>query len=279
MSLGAREVAFNHATFGWSVPFGELISVVSSSGAGGVGIWSDKLDGLPAMQARARIEEAGLRVTAVNRGGFFVAGTLQGRQRAIDETLRQIDVTHDLGSDVLLIVPGGLADDVRSIDRAREHVLQGLEAVLPHAAACGIRLGIEPFHPGLTTSRGVTNTLDSALDLCDRLGSSLGVILDVHHLWWDPNLHAAISRAGDRILGLHLCDWALEATDPSSDRVVMGEGVADIPAIIRSVRNAGYKGFLEVEIFSRHDLWRRPPRDVAKLCLERAMSCIVEAEA
>lgn len=278
MTAANHQFAFNHATFGWHLPFVDFVSIVAETGASGVGVWSDRLGGLSPEEARRRIENAGLRITSLNRGGFFVAGSLDGRQRAINETIRQIDIAWRMGAEVLLVVPGGMSDEVRDIKRARVQVREGLEAVATHASAAGIRLGIEPFHPALTASRGVVNTLDSALDLCDALGSPLGVILDVYHLWWDPNVFAAIARAGDRILGHHLCDWKLHPVDVLTDRAIMGDGVADVAGITRAARQAGYDGLLEIEIFSHDDLWRRPARDVAKLCLERALGCLPDME-
>jgi sugar phosphate isomerase/epimerase len=277
LTAANHQFAFNQATFGWNLPFVDFVSVVAESGAGGVGVWSDRLGGLSPEEAHRRIEDAGLRITALNRGGFFVAGSADGRRRAIDETLRQIDIACRIGTAVLLVVPGGMSDEVRDIERARDQVREGLAAVAAHASAAGVRLGIEPFHPALTASRGVINTLDSALDLCDGLGPPLGVVLDIYHLWWDPNVRAAIARAGDRILGHHLCDWKLQPVDVLTDRAIMGDGVADVVGITRAARRAGYSGLLEIEIFSRDDLWRRPAREVASLCLERARDCVAVA--
>ncbi len=274
----ARRISFNHATFGWAVPFAEFVSVVAASGAGGVGVWSERMDGISPEDARTRLRDAGLSVTALNRGGFFVAASEQDRRRAVDATRRQIDFAARLGSEVLLIVPGGLSEDVRDLQRARDHVHAGLAAVMADATAAGVKLGLEPFHPALTASRGVINTCDSALDLCNRLGPSLGIVTDIYHMWWDPGAHAAIARAGPRILGHHICDWKLSPSDVATDRAVMGEGVADVVGLTRSVLQAGYAGLVEIEIFSQDDLWRRPPEDVARLCLDRAVDCLRRVE-
>lgn len=277
MLAAHRQFAFSHATFGWKLPFVDFVSVVAASGAGGVGVWSDRLDDLSPEQARIRIEDAGLAITGLNRGGFFVADSADKRGQAIDETRRQIDIASRIGAPVLVIVPGGMSDEIRDIGRARAHVREGLEAVARDASAAGVRLGIEPFHPALTTWRGVINTLDSALDLCDDLGPPHGVILDIFHIWWDPNVFRAIGRAGDRIIGHHLCDWKLHPIDLLTDRGVMGDGVADVAGITRAARQAGYDGLLEIEIFSQDDLWRRPAQEVAEFCLARAADCLAGA--
>jgi len=55
--------------------------------------------------------------------------------------------------------------------------------------------------PGLLAAdRACVNTLAQANDLCDELAPNgnegLGVAVDVHHVWWDPELKAQIERAG-----------------------------------------------------------------------------------
>ena len=272
--ISPERLAFNHATFGWDVPFPDFVATVAASGAKGVGVWSDHLGGSSPAEAGRRIRGEGLSVTALNRGGFFVAPSRAERSKAIDETRRQIEATRLIGGDALLVVPGGLSAEVRDLARARAHVAEGLASVLGDARDAGVRLALEPFHPALTASRGVVNTLDSALDLCDLLGEPLGVVTDVYHVWWDPRAHAAIARAGSRILGHHLCDWKLEPVDVATDRGVMGDGVADVAGLTDAVLRAGYGGLLEIEVFSRDDLWRRPAREVAKLCVERALACL-----
>ena len=52
---------------------------------------------------------------------------------------------------------------------------------------------------------------------------------------------------------------------------MMGDGVIDIRLIRSQVESAGYRGFVEVEIFSR-DWWARPEADVLAVCAERLVS-------
>ena len=52
-------------------------------------------------------------------------------------------------------------------------------------------LAIEPLHPMYAADRACVNTLDQALDICERLGEGVGVAIDVYHVWWDPELAAA----------------------------------------------------------------------------------------
>jgi sugar phosphate isomerase/epimerase len=273
----ARRISFNHATFGPDVSFRAFLETVSESGAAGIGVWTDRLDGLSAVEAGKAIRDVGLQISGVNRGGFFTGATGPERQSAVDQTLRQIEATIDLGGDMLVIVPGGLAKDLRRIELARDHVRWGLEKIEGFAKASGVRLAIEPFHPALSAARGVVNTLDLAVDIALEFGDHVGVVTDIFHIWWDPNVYAAIARGGSRIFGHHLCDWKLETIDPFADRGVMGEGVADVPGLTAAVMDAGYQGLMEIEIFSRNDLWTMDRGAISALCLQRALCCLKTA--
>ncbi len=99
--------------------------------------------------------------------------------------------------------------------------------------------------------------------------ATLGVCLDVYHIWWDPALARAIERAKGRITGFHVCDWLLETKDALNDRGMMGDGVIDIRAIRAMVEQAGYRGLVEVEIFSAANWWKRPIEETLDVCKER----------
>lgn len=50
---------------------------------------------------------------------------------------------------------------------------------------------------------------------------------------------------------------------------MMGDGVADLPALRQSVEAAGYAGFCEVEVFSARDWWQRDPESVLDAIVSR----------
>lgn len=156
-----------------------------------------------------------------------------------------------------------MADSLaRPADRAAE--------AAPHAAACGVRLALEPLNPAHGGDRSCLVTLRDAFDSCDRIGAAnVGVAVDVYHVWWDTDLPRQLDRAGDRILGLHLRDWLAETRDVLLDRGMMGDGVADIRAIRGAAEAAGCAGPCEVEIFSAGHWWKRDPDEVLDVMVER----------
>jgi len=75
-------------------------------------------------------------------------------------------------------------------------VQRGIECLAPYVAERCIKLGIEPFHPALLTERSVIVTLAEALNIAERFEpGEVGVVLEVYHVFWGPELYAQIQRA------------------------------------------------------------------------------------
>lgn len=246
----------------------EAIEACARAGIAGIAPWRDRLQECGVAEARRLLRTHGLRVSGLCRGGMFTsAGWLDDNRRAVDEAA-------EIGAECLVLVVGGLAAGSKNIADARRQVRDGIAALLPYARAAGMPLAIEPLHPMYAADRACVNTLAQANDLCDALGEGIGVAIDVYHVWWDPSVEREIERAGRRILAFHVCDWLVPTRDLLLDRGMMGDGVIDIPRLRERVESAGYRGALEVEIFSAENWWNRPAEEVLRVCKERiATAC------
>jgi sugar phosphate isomerase/epimerase len=129
-------------------------------------------------------------------------------------------------------------------------------ALAPFAASHGVRLALEPMHPMYCADRGVLSTLGQALDLAEAFpADQVGVVVDTFHVWWDPEVHEQIARAGARIASYQVCDWITPLpADALLARGMMGDGHIDFEHLGASVAAAGYTGDVEVEIFNA-DVW------------------------
>ena len=262
----------NLATLRNGSSFGQMIDDCLRHGVTAISPWRDQVAAVGLKEAARIVETNKLRVTGLCRGGMFPAETAAGRQANIDDNLKAIDEAAALGADCLVLVVGGLPGSSKDIAGARQMVQDGIAAMLPHAKASGVPIAIEPLHPMYAADRACVNTIDQALDICVELGDeNLGVAVDVYHVWWDPNLAAAIARAGDmkRIFAHHICDWLVPTTDLLLDRGMMGDGVIDLPGIRRMIEAAGYFGPQEVEIFSRDNWWKKSGDEVVRTCVQR----------
>jgi sugar phosphate isomerase/epimerase len=276
LSADARLLSLNTATLGPDRSLAAAVEGCLRHGIGGISPWRDKIAeiGLPA--AERLIRQSGLAVTGVCRGGHFPAASPEGRARALADNRRAVDEAAALGAACLVMVVGGLPPGSKDLADARRQVEDGLAATLDYARPRGVRIAIEPLHPVYAADRSCINTLAQALDLCERLGTGIGVALDVYHVWWDPELPAQIARAGraGRLYAYHVCDWLVPTRDLLNDRGMMGDGVIDLRAIRAQVEAAGYQGFCEVEIFSATTWWPQPVDTILATMVQRGRSCV-----
>jgi sugar phosphate isomerase/epimerase len=95
------------------------------------------------------------------------------------------------------------------------------------------------------------------------------VVVDTYHVWWDPQLYQQIEQAGPRILAFQVCDWVLPLpADVLLGRGHVGDGHIDIRAIADAVVAAGYRGYIEVEIFNE-EIWNTPGDETLRIIADR----------
>jgi sugar phosphate isomerase/epimerase len=245
----------------------QLVEGCRKIGVTNIGLWRDKINPVSSEKARQLIQESGLSVSSLCRGGFFPYSSDQERLKTISDNQRAIDEAVALGSPLLVLVCGGIAP--AGLDRSREMVLEGIAGLTPYAEARGVRLGIEPLHPMFTANRSVITTLEQATALADQFPSdTVGVVIDTYHVWWDPNIYQAIERAGSRIFAFHVSDWLAPPPDFLNGRGLMGDGCIEFGKLAAAVNRAGYHGPIEVEIFNQQ-LWSLPGDEALSLIKKR----------
>ena len=238
----------------WSIE--EAAIKYAASGVKGITVWRDALLNRDIKQTGEMLRRQGLSVISLCRGGFFPSIEHNRRRMAIDDNRKAIEEAFLLGTDKIVLVCG--ADPAQSLEDSRKQISDGIAAIIPDAAAAGVKLAIEPLHPMYADTRSAINTIAQANDLAEALNSPwVGVAVDVYHLWWDPALESEINRCGrnNNLLAFHICDWKSPTTDMLNDRGLMGEGCIPLKKIRSWVESAGFSGFIEVEIFS-NEYWK-----------------------
>jgi len=221
-------------------------------GVSGITIWRQALEGRDLNAVRRQTADAGMEVVSLCRGGFFPATTAAARQTAIDDNLKAIEQAQAIGAPLIVLVCGAVPG--QPLTESRKQITDSIAAVLPAAEKAGVKLAIEPLHPMYADDRSAVNTMRQAHEICDALGSpkSVGIAVDVYHVWWDPELKAQIDLAGqtDRLHAFHICDWRTPTIDLLNDRGLMGEGCINLKEISDWVDATGFTGHREVEVFS-----------------------------
>ncbi|MGC9538198.1 sugar phosphate isomerase/epimerase family protein [Streptomyces sp. UG1] len=243
----------------------ELVEECGRLGIGNVGLWREPVQSYGLEATAKLVRDAGLTVTTLCRGGFFTAIDPAERSKALDDNRRAVDEAATLGTDVLVLVSGGLPAGSKDLRGARERIADALGELGPYAEERGVKLAIEPLHPMYASDRCVVSTLSQALDLAERFpAQQVGVTVDTYHIWWDDTAPAQIARAGagGRIHTFQLADW----TTPLPEGVLtgrgqIGDGAIDMREWLGHVEAAGYRGAIEVELFN-DGLWARDGREV-----------------
>lgn len=223
----------------------------SAAGIHGITIWRNVLENQNLKETKQILDDFGMNVISVARGGFFPSIEIEKRQVAIDDNLLCIEQAAAVGAPVIVLVCG--ADGRQALEKSREQIKEGILKILPKAKAAGIKLAIEPLHPMYAGDRSAINTLAQANEMCEEINSDyVGVAVDVYHLWWDNNLQQEIIRCGKNgnLFAFHICDWNVPTTDFLNDRGLMGDGCINVNEIRGWVEDAGFSGYNEVEIFS-----------------------------
>ncbi|MEU7531054.1 sugar phosphate isomerase/epimerase [Saccharothrix sp. NPDC042600] len=252
MRLSLNQATIKRATVA------EAVDVCVRHGIPSIGLWREPVAEFGLDRSARLVEEAGLRVSSLCRGGFF---TGVDQREALADNRRAIDEAAALRADCLVLVPGGVPD--RDLVGARQRVADALAALAPYAADAGVKLAIEPMHPVFCADRGVVSTLAQALDLAAPFPADVvGVVVDALHVWWDPDLPAQVARAAGRIFSYQVCDWVTPLpADVLLGRGLPGDGHIDLPWLTALVEPF-YGGDVEVEVFNA-DVWAADPSAVA----------------
>lgn len=277
-SLDHSALALNTATLGhnldgygagWSPE--RVIDACAARGFGGIVFWRREI-GDRAMQIGEYVRASGMEVVGLCRTPYLVGS--ERPEQLIDEVKSSIDMSAELGAQVLTIVSGGTEPGTKGILETQKIFAERIRAVSEYAESLDVKLAIEPLNPMFGGNRTCVMTVRDALRVCRWVDvANVGIAVDVYHVWWDTTLTESLEEASDgRIFGYHLCDWLETTRHMLLDRGMMGDGVADLKTIRAAVESAGYEGACEVEVFSAENWWKRDPEEVLDVLVERFRS-------
>jgi sugar phosphate isomerase/epimerase len=245
MRWAINELCSPHTTFE-----DDLVDYVAA-GAHGIGIYEPKLDGgVPDVERVAAMRDAGLRAVmcvptcgSLLPDGFFREPVEpEARIEALCASIRRFAAFDPV---TVMVLPGSFTE--RGPERDRELALEGLRVVAACAAEVGVMLGLEALRP---MSGALVTTLAEAVALIDEAGvEGVGLVLDTWHVWDTLDVLGDIARLADRVVGVQVADWR-EPTRGWCDRILPGDGIADLVAMLGTLERAGFDGWYELEIFS-----------------------------
>ena len=257
--------------------FEEDLRAYRDAGAEGIGVWEIKLREGEEEALLAALRESGLTsTTAVPAVPSIAPIPIPGpddpaeRVEAYCSGLRRLAPFQP--SAVVLLTGAG----------TREVVADGLRTIAAEARSLGLTVALEPYSRFEGVEWTIVNTIAEAAELIDEaeVADAVGIQFDSWHLW-DSDLEADLDEHGGRIVGVHVSD-VREPTRGFADRLLPGDGVADLPRILGLLDRAGWDGYYELEIFSDNgafgqahpdSLWDVPADELARRGREAFLAC------
>ena len=222
--------------------FADDLRAYAEVGVDGVGIWELKLgDGsLESFRASGLGSATAVPTVPSVHPLPLLPGPDSPRER-IDALLRSLEVLAPYEPAAILCFTG---------PGDRETAVRGVREIAREAERLGLRLAVEPFQLEGIESWSILNTLGDAAEFVEAVGSdAVGIQFDVWHLWNTTEVLDEIPRYSHLIAGVHVNDWR-EPTRGWADRVLPGNGAADLPALLGVLEDVGWEGFYDLEIFS-----------------------------
>jgi sugar phosphate isomerase/epimerase len=222
--------------------FADDVSVYAAVDVDGIGVWELKLgeDSLEVFRASGLGSASAVPTVPSIHPLPLLPGPDTVRER-VDALLRSLEVLAPYEPAAILLFTG---------PGDRETAVRGVREVAHEAERLGVRLAVEPFQAEGVENWSILSTLGDAAQFVEEVGSpALGIQFDVWHLWNSADVLDEIPRYAHLIAGVHVNDWR-EPTRGWADRVLPGDGAADLPAILGVLEDVGWEGFYDLEIFS-----------------------------
>ncbi len=268
--------------------FADDVRTYAAAGLAGIGVWESKLGEDGDAEALELLEASGLESAAAvpvvpSILPLPLLGGPEDPAERIDAYCRSIERLAPFRPSGLVLLTG--TADGRDPDVARATVVDGLRTIGAEAERLGLRVGIEPYQRDGGELWTTVSSIPEATRLLHDAGDppALGIQFDLWHLWNTPTLYDDIANELHRFTGVHVCD-VREPTRGWADRVLPGDGCADVPRILTALDEAGWDGLYDIEIFSDDgtfgatypdSLWAADPAEVlqaARTAFERCFT-------
>jgi sugar phosphate isomerase/epimerase len=256
----------------------EEIELAAEVGYRGLEPWISEIDayvrsGGSLKDLGKRIADLGLSVESAIGFAEWAVDDDARRAKGLEEARRSMDLLRQIGGKRLAAPPAGATDrsdlDLRRLAERYRALLQ-----------IGDQVGVVPQVELWGFSKTLSRLGEAAFVAIEAGHPDACLLADVYHLHKGGN-----SVEGLRLLGpssmfvLHVNDYP---ADPPREqitdahRVYPGDGIAPLPAILRTLRRIGFQGMLSLELFNR-DYWAQDARMVLRTGLERMKAAVASS--
>lgn len=214
-----------------------------------------------AEELRKYAEKRNIAIAGYSVGGEFLC-VPEAQRLMIDQTKREVDVAAALGvKNMRHDVTRGFGDNAKGLKgpktfaAALKVIVPGVREVTEHGASVGVKTSLENHGFYMQASERVEKLIKAVKHKNYGLTMDMGNFLCVNE-----NPVSAVKRVAKYAIMCHVKDFHIKRKDmippsgwfatptPIALRgAICGHGAIDIPAELKLVKKAGYKGYLSLE--------------------------------
>lgn len=215
-------------------------------GFNGIGVYRPKLDDFGTSRAIELLDEYAMSVTSVSWIGGFTGSDGRPFEDAVVDGINAVLQAKRLQADTLIVLAGGKNNHIQT--HLRRTLCQALSRVAAVASEHGIRLALEPIHPGCGDEWSFVNDLQSTLDIIERVDNpSLGLVLDTYHVGMERDVVRWLPDVAKHIHLVQLGDGR-HCPHGEMNRCLLGDGCVPLLELMDLLRLNGYERAWEVEL-------------------------------
>jgi sugar phosphate isomerase/epimerase len=252
-------------------PLLKKIEVAGKAGYSAIEPWNDEItayleQGGSLAELQRALQDMGLRVVSVIALHGWMTSTGSEHQQVLDDCRRRMAQAVELGSPYIVASP---PQQVVDLDHARERFAELLKI--------GREIGVLPAMEFLGFVDGIKNVASARAIALGSGDPEATVVADVFHMIrGGGSVDDLLELQGDHLACFHINDLPPvpdPLTQKDEDRVMVGDGIADLPRVIANLRSIGYQGPLSLELFNR-GLWTEDALQIVTRGLERVRALV-----
>ncbi len=271
--------ALNMGTIrGQKLPVPKQVEAAAEAGYDGIEPWVGDVQkyvesGGSLADLRKQIADSGMEVVGAIGFARWIVDDDRQRADGVEQLKREMDLIARIGGRWIAAPPAGAnREPGLELRKAAERYRAILQA--------GEQVGVTPQLEIWGSSQNLSRIGEAAFVASEAGHPRACLLLDAYHIY-----KGGSSFEGLRILSgaamhcFHINDYPADPpreTINDSHRVYPGDGVAPLAAILRTLHDTGFRGYLSLELFNR-DYWKQDALEVARTGLAKCRAAADKA--
>jgi sugar phosphate isomerase/epimerase len=256
----------------------EEIELAAKAGYHAIEPWMNKIDGYvkeggTLRDLNKRISDLGLTVESAIGFAEWIVDDDKRRARGMEHAKRDMATLREIGGKRIAAPPAGATDRAdMDLFRAAERYAALLDL--------GEQMDVIPQLEVWGFSKCLSRLGETTFVAIESGRAKACILPDVYHIFKGGSDFAGLGLlSGSAVHVLHVNDYPAEPKRESmndSHRVYPGDGVAPLTQILRMMHNAGFRGYLSLELFNPQ-YWKQDAFEVARTGLEKTRAAVQKA--